>query len=203
MGIGAPIHKDDVLSDLDYVAGSIGIAADGRSSAAGRSADVVIALLTIFMRLPSNRYSPPDNRDRASPETPHHGVPTMTLSLRRSALVSAACLVGLLCLASGSVLATADGPDFYRVVDVGATSALNIRAKPGPVGPGLRPDVERARRPDIDDPVEVRPVGRREDAARCQAEKPHETGRRDKGRPAQRKGHRCRSMMRGLGRSLA
>ncbi len=134
MGIGAPIHKDDVLSDLDYVAGSIGIAADGRSSAAGRSADVVIALLTIFMRLPSNRYSPPDNRDRASPETPHHGVPTMTLSLRRSALVSAACLVGLLCLASGSVLATADGPDFYRVVDVGATSALNIRAKPGTDG---------------------------------------------------------------------
>ena len=58
----------------------------------------------------------------------------MTLSLRRSALVSAACLVGLLCLASGSVLATADGPDFYRVVDVGAKSALNIRAKPGTDG---------------------------------------------------------------------
>ncbi len=58
----------------------------------------------------------------------------MVLSLRRSASISAACLVGLLCLASGSVLATADGPDFYRVVDVGATSALNIRAKPGTDG---------------------------------------------------------------------
>ena len=104
MGIGALIHKDDVFADLGYVAGCNGFAADGGKSAVGRSDDVVIALLTIFLRLPSNRYSRPDNRSKSSPEPPHHGATPMVLSLRRSALVSAACLVVLLCLASGSVL---------------------------------------------------------------------------------------------------
>lgn len=58
----------------------------------------------------------------------------MILLLRRSARLSAACLVALLCLASGSVFATADGPDYYRVVDVGAKSALNMRASPSTGG---------------------------------------------------------------------
>ncbi len=58
----------------------------------------------------------------------------MVLSLCRRASVSMVCLVLLLCSASGGVFATADGPERYRVVDVGATSALNLRAKPGTDG---------------------------------------------------------------------
>ncbi len=58
----------------------------------------------------------------------------MVLSLCRRASVSVVCLVLLLCSMSGGVIATADGPDRYRVVDVGATSALNLRAKPGTGG---------------------------------------------------------------------
>ena len=54
----------------------------------------------------------------------------MDLSLRRSARLPAACLSALLCLAAGGALATADGPDSYRVVDVSAKSALNLRASP-------------------------------------------------------------------------
>jgi len=58
----------------------------------------------------------------------------MILSLRRSACIPAACLVVLACLASGAVFATADGPDRFRVVDVGAKSALNLRASPNTSG---------------------------------------------------------------------
>ncbi len=58
----------------------------------------------------------------------------MILSLRRSACLFAACLVVFLGPASGGAFATADGPDRYRVVDVGATSALNLRARPGTDG---------------------------------------------------------------------
>ena len=54
--------------------------------------------------------------------------------LCRRASVLVVCLVLLLCSMSGGVIATADGPDRYRVVDVGATSALNLRAKPGTDG---------------------------------------------------------------------
>jgi len=58
----------------------------------------------------------------------------MILSLRRSAFSPAACLAVIACLASGAVFATADGPDYYRVVEVGAKSALNMRASPNTSG---------------------------------------------------------------------
>ena len=54
----------------------------------------------------------------------------MVLSLCRRASISAACLLALLCSMSGGAFATADGPERYRVVDVGARSALNLRARP-------------------------------------------------------------------------
>lgn len=58
----------------------------------------------------------------------------MILSLRRSAHIHAACLVALVCLAAGTVFATADGPDYYRVVDVTANNVLNMRASPNTSG---------------------------------------------------------------------
>ena len=58
----------------------------------------------------------------------------MILSLRKSAHIYAACLVVLVCFASGNVFATADGPDYYRVVDVTVNNVLNIRASPNTSG---------------------------------------------------------------------
>lgn len=54
----------------------------------------------------------------------------MVLSLRRTAYLCAAFLAVLVSLASCTVFATADGPDYYRVVDVTANSVLNMRASP-------------------------------------------------------------------------
>ena len=58
----------------------------------------------------------------------------MILSQRRSAHIYATCLVVFVCFASGPVFATADGPDYYRVVDVTVNNVLNMRASPNTSG---------------------------------------------------------------------
>ncbi len=58
----------------------------------------------------------------------------MILSPRHSAHIYTACLVVLVCFASGPVFATADGPDYYRVVDVTVNNVLNMRASPNTSG---------------------------------------------------------------------
>ena len=58
----------------------------------------------------------------------------MTFSLRPSGQTYAVCAVVLVCFASSPVFATADGPDYYRVVDVTANNVLNMRASPNTSG---------------------------------------------------------------------
>jgi len=58
------------------------------------------------------------------------GATTMIRSLRASGI----CAVVLVCFASSPVFATADGPNFYRVVDVTVNSVLNMRASPNTSG---------------------------------------------------------------------
>jgi uncharacterized protein YraI len=48
------------------------------------------------------------------------------------ALAALMLLGGSLALSAGAALAEADGPDFYRVIDVAADDVLNIRAEPDP-----------------------------------------------------------------------
>jgi len=54
----------------------------------------------------------------------------MTLLVRNSTQICATCLMLLLHFVPGPALATADGPDYYRVVDVTANSVLNMRVSP-------------------------------------------------------------------------
>jgi heat shock protein HslJ len=62
------------------------------------------------------------------------GATTMSLSFRPAGQIHAVFAVVLLCFASAPVFATADGPDFYRVVDVTSNNVLNMRASPNTNG---------------------------------------------------------------------
>jgi uncharacterized protein YraI len=58
----------------------------------------------------------------------------MILAVRPSGQIFAVCVVVLVCFASAPVFATADGSDFYRVVDVTPNNVLNMRASPDTSG---------------------------------------------------------------------
>ena len=58
----------------------------------------------------------------------------MVFALRCPSSIHAACLVVLVCFASSPGFATADGPDFYRVVGVATNNVLNIRTRPNTSG---------------------------------------------------------------------
>jgi heat shock protein HslJ len=58
----------------------------------------------------------------------------MVLSLCRWAQIYGVFLVVLASLSSGPVFAIADGPDYYRVVDVTDGNVLNVRASPNTSG---------------------------------------------------------------------